>query len=123
MLINIKDIIEKLPEQWATEVGERGLKLSGGEKRLVSLAAVIAMEPEILLLDEPTTGLDKRGKEKVANLLSELNVPFIMISHALDFTNTVTNRIYTIKNGRIDIAAKIHTHPHIHPHASHEHLR
>lgn len=101
-------------------------KLSGGEKRLVSLATVLAMKPEIILLDEPTTGLDEKTKEKLIEVLKVLNLTSIIISHDAEFVNEVTDKIYTIKNGKIltDKDIYIHSHVHAHPHDSdhtHEH--
>ena len=60
-------------------------KLSGGEKRLVSLATVLAMQPQILLLDEPTTGLDEPTKHRLIHILQDLTIPFIIVSHENDF--------------------------------------
>jgi cobalt/nickel transport system ATP-binding protein len=56
-------------------------KLSGGEKRLVSLATVLAMDPEVLLLDEPTGGLDNTTKERLKTVLTELDLSCVLISH------------------------------------------
>jgi len=91
-------------------------KLSGGEKRLVSLAAVLAMEQEVLLLDEPTSGLDGHTKAKLIEVLTGLNLPYIVISHEYDFITAVTEQIYTIEDGKIfpDEDLHVHRHEHIH---------
>ena len=100
-------------------------KLSGGEKRLVSLATVLSMEPEVLLLDEPTNGLDDPTKDKIKTILNGLNISYILISHGIDFLADVTDAIYRMENGKIltDEELHIHEHVHAHPHgsASHEH--
>ncbi len=98
-------------------------KLSGGEKRLVSLATVLAMEPEILLLDEPTTGLDKKTKTKIKKALSELDLSYILISHEFDLLSEITDSIYTMDNGKIlfDDDVHFHQHAHAHPHGSYQH--
>ncbi len=100
-------------------------KLSGGEKRLVSLATVLAMEPEALLLDEPTNGLDEETEEKITDILKGLNLSCIFISHNLDFLLETTDRIYAIVNGKISLDEALVPHPHIHTHKSgrlpHEH--
>jgi cobalt/nickel transport system ATP-binding protein len=98
-------------------------KLSGGEKRLVSLATVLSMEPEVLLLDEPTSGLDEKTKTKLTQVLAELNLSYIIISHEIDFLYEMTDTILTIKEGRIcsDWAAHVHQHVHVHPHGRYSH--
>ena len=91
-------------------------KLSGGEKRLVALATVMAMEPEVLLLDEPSTGLDASTKETLIGILNGLNLSFVLISHEFDFLSKTTEHIYTMDGGRIrfDQELDIHTHEHAH---------
>jgi len=98
-------------------------KLSGGEKRLVSLATILAMEPEILLLDEPTAGLDDKTKAKLISILSNLDLSFILISHEIDFLFGITDSIYTMENKRIvsDKEAHLHQHIHSHPHGLYTH--
>lgn len=67
-------------------------KLSGGEKRLVSLATVLAMQPQVLLLDEPTTGLDEATKHRLIHIMQDLSIPFIIVSHEPNFLHhTVHN--------------------------------
>ena len=100
-------------------------KLSGGEKRLVSLAAVLAMEPEALLLDEPLNGLDTRTRVRLMEILRGLDLSFILISHELDFLTATTNVIYTMENGHVRLDRELHVHQHIHAHplgaSPHEH--
>jgi cobalt/nickel transport system ATP-binding protein len=60
-------------------------KLSGGEKKLVSLATVLAMQPRVLLLDEPTAGLDEKTKERLIHILRNLDITFMIVSHENDF--------------------------------------
>ena len=100
-------------------------KLSGGEKKLVSLATVLAMEPEVLLLDEPTSGLDDKTKATLKRVLSDLNLSFILISHEIDFLTEITDTIYIMKAGKIHLDQEVHVHQHVHAHPhgaySHEH--
>lgn len=91
-------------------------KLSGGEKRLVSLATVLAMEPEVLLLDEPENGLDTRTRTRLMEILLGLDIAYILISHELEFLAAATNIIYTMEAGRIHVDQELHIHEHVHAH-------
>lgn len=91
-------------------------KLSGGEKRLVSLATVLAMEPEILLLDEPLNGLDKKTRAKLTEVLSGLDLSYILISHDFDFLAEIADAIYTMQDGKILLDKELHVHEHVHAH-------
>ncbi len=62
-------------------------KLSGGEKKLVSLATVLAMQPQLLLLDEPTTGLDEATRHRIIHILQDLTIAYMIVSHERDFLN------------------------------------
>ena len=77
-------------------------KLSGGEKKLVSLATVLVMNPRVLLLDEPTTGLDESTVERIIQVLCDLDIAYVVVSHEFDFLARTTTDTYTMKNGRID---------------------
>jgi len=74
-------------------------QLSGGEKRLVSLASVLAMEPEVLILDEPTSGLDEETSERIANLLTASRFTYILISHDMELLTKTTNKTFKLKRG------------------------
>lgn len=76
-------------------------KLSGGEKRLVSLATVLAMDPEILILDEPTTGLDEETTERLIKNLRNSNLTYIIISHDRDFVRETTTKTLRMHKGAI----------------------
>jgi cobalt/nickel transport system ATP-binding protein len=76
-------------------------KLSWGEKRLVSLATIMAMDPEILLLDEPTAGLDERSTARVVDYLKHNNHSFIIASHDINFLKTLTDEICLLDGGKI----------------------
>lgn len=91
-------------------------KLSGGEKRMVSLATVLALEPEILLLDEPTTGLDRRTEQRLVEVLQQLDLPLMLISHNPDFLNATVKNIYTMRDGKIVFDEEFHVHQYAHSH-------
>ncbi len=76
-------------------------KLSGGEKKLVSLATVLAMKPMMLLLDEPTTGLDEATTARIIDILLESGLPYLIISHDRDFLRQTTNKRLRMDQGRI----------------------
>lgn len=76
-------------------------KLSGGEKKLVALAGVMAMEPICYLLDEPSTGLDEDTKKKVINFLKTQANTYLIVSHDKDFLKEVVTKLYVLKNGQI----------------------
>ena len=78
--------------------------LSGGEKRRVAIAGVLAMRPEVLVLDEPTAGLDASGVTEIENLLEELNrqgATLILITHDMDVVARLADRVIALEAGRI----------------------
>jgi len=76
-------------------------QLSGGEKRLVAIATVLAMKPEILILDEPTTGLDAVTEERVAGILRDLVKTSIVVSHDREFLRRTVIRTVNLSDGVI----------------------
>ncbi len=91
-------------------------KLSGGEKKLVSLATILSMDPDALLLDEPLNGLDNNTRSKLIDVLKTLDVSYIIISHDIDFLLDCTDTIYMMQNGRIEKDTTVYTHSHDHAH-------
>ncbi|MGE4506909.1 MAG: energy-coupling factor ABC transporter ATP-binding protein, partial [Desulfovibrionaceae bacterium] len=90
-------------------------RLSGGEKKLVSLATVLSMRPEALLLDEPTNGLDQSTRSHIIDVLNGLNVAILAVSHEPDFLSKTTETILVLRDGRIQPGeAVVHTHAHAH---------
>jgi len=76
-------------------------KLSGGEKRLVSLATVLAMEPEALLLDEPTAGLDEEAEARLLAILATLPQAMVVASHDHTFLERLATRAVRLADGRL----------------------
>ena len=74
-------------------------KLSGGEKRLVTLATVLAMEPEALLLDEPTNALDTKNEARLLKILQGLPQAILLVSHALSFRQALAPDTLELRNG------------------------
>ena len=83
------------------------LTLSGGQKRRIALAGVIAMEPDFLILDEPTAGLDWAGKDRIFRLLHRLNqekgMTIILVSHNMDDAAAYADRLLVMAEGCIEI--------------------
>lgn len=75
--------------------------LSGGEKRLASLATVLVMEPEVLVLDEPTAGLDARGRRRVVELLGGRPETLIVATHDLDVARALCHRAIVLSEGAV----------------------
>ncbi len=98
-------------------------RLSGGEKKLVSLATVLAMQPAALLLDEPTTGLDEETKGRITKILKETDLSYVLISHEYDFLAKATDFVYLMLDGKmvLDDGEAIHSHFHTHRYGVYPH--
>ncbi|BEV17154.1 ABC transporter ATP-binding protein/permease [Herbaspirillum sp. DW155] len=98
----IHDFIESLPEGYASMVGERGLKLSGGEKQRVAIARTLLKDPAILIFDEATSALDSRAEQAIQQQLEEIarERSTLVIAHRL---STIVNahQILVMDHGRI----------------------
>ncbi|XP_074659059.1 ATP-binding cassette sub-family B member 6-like [Tubulanus polymorphus] len=99
---NIHPKIICFPKQYETQVGERGLKLSGGEKQRVAIARTILKSPAIILLDEATSALDTQTERAIQTSLSNIceNRTTIIVAHRLS-TVVHADQILVLKNGRI----------------------
>jgi cobalt/nickel transport system ATP-binding protein len=94
--------LEALESVEAAELADRPpYKLSGGEKQRVALASVLIMEPEILLLDEPTASLDPRARKLVIALLRKIPRTRIIATHDLDMALCLADRVIFLHKGRI----------------------
>jgi cobalt/nickel transport system ATP-binding protein len=83
-------------------------KLSGGEKRSVSIACVLSMEPDILLMDEPSSNLDPKSRRRLINILKEFKHTKIIATHDLDMVLDVCERTIVIGEGKILADGKSH---------------
>jgi len=108
-MAQIGPFVESLPRGYDTPVGERGLKLSGGEKQRVAIARTILKSPAILILDEATSALDTQTEQEIQTALDAVseNRTTLVIAHRL---STVVNadEIIVLRNGEI---AERGTHP------------
>ncbi len=101
-LANIHTFIESLPNGYDTKVGERGLKLSGGEKQRVAIARAILKKPKILIFDEATSSLDSQSEQLIQTALSQVavNHTTLVIAHRLS-TIIDADQILVMEQGQI----------------------
>ncbi len=101
-MAHIFDFIESLPDGWETIVGERGLKLSGGEKQRVAIARAILKQPKIMIFDEATSSLDSQTEKKILKTLQQVSKKqtTLVIAHRLS-TIVDADQILVMENGHI----------------------
>ena len=78
--------------------------LSGGQQKRIAIAGIVAMRPEIMILDEPTAGLDPEGVDKVLNILNNLNkegMSIVISSHDIEMVNEFADKIFVLYSGEI----------------------
>lgn len=104
------DEVEKRVEDALKMVGMENYEdktphhLSGGQQKRIAIAGIIAMKPELMILDEPTDGLDPDGVEKVLNIMNQLNeegMTLIISSHDIDMISKYADKIFVLYNGEI----------------------
>lgn len=107
-----KEEVEERAKKALTQVGldesyykKSPFELSGGQKRRVAIAGILAMHPQVLILDEPTAGLDPKGRDEildqVALLQKERKITVILVSHSMEDVARYVDRIIVVNNGKI----------------------
>ncbi|MDR2711248.1 MAG: ABC transporter ATP-binding protein/permease [Burkholderiales bacterium] len=101
-MAQLDDFIARLPEGYATQVGERGLKLSGGEKQRVAIARTLLKRPQILIFDEATSSLDSRSEKEIQASIRKISREHttLIIAHRLS-TIVDADEILVLEHGRI----------------------
>ena len=86
-------------------------ELSGGEMRKVALCGVLALEPKVLILDEPTVALDYKSREEIMTMVKklkdELNMTIVLISHNMNYVLEYADKVFVLKNGKINFEGKV----------------
>ena len=103
----VKEAIEKVGLDYEEIKDKSPFQMSGGQKRRLAIAGIIVTKPEILILDEPTAGLDPKGKGEILQLIRELHSSYtktvIMISHDMDEIAENCNRVMVMHEGKVAI--------------------
>ena len=101
----VRKSMEAVGLDYETYKDKSPFDLSGGQKRRVAIAGVIAMNPEVLILDEPTAGLDPGGRDEIFNLIKKLhrdnNITIILSSHSMDDMAKLAQTIIVMNHGKI----------------------
>lgn len=102
ILANIHHFIDDLPDKYNTMVGERGLKLSGGEKQRIAIARAVLKKPKIIIFDEATSSLDSKSENKILNSMKKISkdITSLVIAHRLSTISDADN-IYVLDHGSI----------------------
>ena len=95
--------INSLPQSYATTLGEEGINLSGGQKQVIALMRALYKKPQVLLLDEFTSAMDRKTEQFVLGLLNKLKseLTIIFISHRLHSLPKIADIIYVLEEGLI----------------------
>lgn len=109
--------IARLVEEAAHSIGLKDelldkspFDLSGGEKRRVAIAGVLAMKPEVLVLDEPTAGLDPAGRDELLDLIKRLNeagMTIVLVSHSMEDVAKTAQRVIVINDGTVAMQGSV----------------
>ena len=98
--------INSLPQSFMTIVGEEGVNLSGGQRQMIALARALYHKPQLLILDEASSAMDRETEHFMVRLLTKLKheMAIVFITHKLQIVRSMCNRIYIIENGTTAVA-------------------
>lgn len=103
----VKEAMEIVGLDYEAKKDKSPFEISGGQKRRVAIAGILAMKPDILILDEPTAGLDPKGRDElffqIKRLYEKNNITIVLISHSMEDVAKLVNRIIIMKNGHIHL--------------------
>lgn len=106
----VKKSMEMVGLDYETYKDVSPFDLSGGQKRRVAIAGVIAMEPKVLILDEPTAGLDPKGRddilEKIKLLHEKYKMTIVLVSHSMEDVGKLAQRIVVMNKGKVELLGK-----------------
>ena len=101
----VKDAMRKVALDYDALRERSVFELSGGQMRRVAIAGVLAMEPQVLVLDEPCAGLDPRGREEILGLIRNLHresgTTIVMVSHSMDDVASLAERVIVMNHGKV----------------------
>ena len=101
----VRDAMRRVALDYDTLHERSVFELSGGQMRRVAIAGVLAMEPQVLVLDEPCAGLDPRGREEILSLIrnlhSECGTTIVMVSHSMDDVASLAERVIVMNKGQV----------------------
>ena len=101
-MAHLDEFVHQLPEGYETRVGERGLKVSGGEKQRIAIARMLLKKPRILIFDEATSSLDSKAEQAILDALRQVAVRHttLVIAHRLA-TVVDADKIVVLRHGRV----------------------
>ena len=110
ILERVKSSMEMVGLDYEIYKDKSPFDLSGGQKRRVAIAGVIAMDPKVLILDEPTAGLDPKGREEILSQIKKLHddygMTIVLVSHSMEDVAKIANRIIVMNKGKIELQGK-----------------
>ena len=101
----VKEAMNRVGLPYEEYKDQSPMELSGGEKRRAAIAGVLVMNPKVLVLDEPTAGLDPKGRDdildEIKNIYEKLGITVILVSHSMDDVARLVDRIIVMEKGKV----------------------